>query len=389
LRSRLATFAASPCLRDLDRGDENNLNLLRFIAATLVVFSHSYALSGHAADEPLAKAVRVFDLGALAVVMFFALSGFLVARSFDRSTGLVAFVRARALRIFPAFAVAVAYAALVLGPLVTNLTLREYLVDGQTWHYVRSTLSLFGRTDHLPGVFLDNPYRVAVNGSLWTIALEVFCYGMLAVAGLLGILRRPRLALAVAIAIVAAFTLVSSLVALLPRADAFSTPRMAGTFVAGALAYVWRDPLRLSPLVALAGIVATPWILAQPGGAPFAFGAIAYATLVLAWHPAFDVPAFRRFGDTSYGIYVYAFPTQQAIASVTGPIPPWLLFAFAYPAIVALASASWSLVERPALGLKHPKKRASPFLPGALAAAAWRVIVRHAAHAVGAGARRA
>lgn len=389
MRSRLAMLVASPCLRELDRGHENNLNLLRFAAASLVVFSHSYPLSGHAADEPLAKLVRVLDLGAVAVAMFFAMSGFLVARSFDRGAGIAAFVRSRALRIVPAFAVAVAYAALVLGPLVTTLPLRDYLGDRQTWFYVRSTLSLFGRTDHLPGVFVDNPYRAAVNGSLWTVALEVFCYGALAVAGTLGVLRRPRVALAVAVGIVIAFALAPSLVRLLPRADAASTPRMAGTFAAGVLAYVWQDRLRLSPLAALAAVVAIPWFLARPEGGTFAFGAIAYATIVLAWHPAFDVPAFRRFGDTSYGIYVYAFPTQQAIAWVTGPMSPWLLFAFAYPAIVALASASWSLVERPCLAWKATPWRARSLREAARAWTPSRPFVRQAVRTIHAGSRRA
>jgi peptidoglycan/LPS O-acetylase OafA/YrhL len=67
------------------------------------------------------------------------------------------------------------------------------------------------------------------------------------------------------------------------------------------------------------------------------------------------VPGFRRLGDYSYGIYVYAYPTQQAIASVLGPMPPLLLFGLAYPAIFALAFASWHAIERPALRFRTLK----------------------------------
>ena len=90
------------------------------------------------------------------------------------------------------------------------------------------------------------------------------------------------------------------------------------------------------------------------------YGAIVYATLVLAYYPPLDVPGFRRFGDYSYGIYVYAYPTQQAIASVLGPMPPLLLFGLAYPVVFALAFASWHAIERPALRLKRKSVRLKP-----------------------------
>lgn len=74
-RPAFAWFLASPRIGDLDRGRWNNLDLLRFVAASLVVVSHSYALSGRLADEPLGRTLGFLDLGSVAVAMFFAISG--------------------------------------------------------------------------------------------------------------------------------------------------------------------------------------------------------------------------------------------------------------------------------------------------------------------------
>ena len=100
----------------LDRGRDNNLSLLRFVAASLVVFSHGCPPSGHLRDEPLARLTRIVDFASLAVIVFFAISGYLVARSFDRSAGVLDDTRSRALRILPAYVIATVYATFVIGP---------------------------------------------------------------------------------------------------------------------------------------------------------------------------------------------------------------------------------------------------------------------------------
>jgi len=337
---------------DRVRGRDNNLNLLRFVAASLVVFSHSYPLSGHLRAEPLARATRIFDFASLAVIVFFAISGYLVARSFDRSGSALDYARSRALRILPAYVAATVYAAFVIGPWMTTLPWRDYLADARTWLYVRETL-LFVGIDRLPGVFAANPFPDGVNGSLWTLWVEVFCYGALALAGLAGALRRPWGPQAHAVALFAQAEYTPRVHAAQPRAEALLGPRLAGTFVAGALAYVWRDRIPVSIPLALAWLAASAALLDTRIEVYVLFGAIAYATFVLAWHPALDVPGYRRFGDYSYGIYVYAFPTQQAIAALVGVVSPWLLFGLAYPIVLALAVASWHAIEAPALRLKR------------------------------------
>jgi peptidoglycan/LPS O-acetylase OafA/YrhL len=341
-----------PRLGQLDRGRDNNLSLLRHIAASLVIFSHSFPLSGRLGDEPLARLVGILDFGTLAVLAFFAISGYLIARSFDRSEGLGDYLRSRALRILPAYAAAIAYAAFLIGPLVTTLPLAEYFAHGETWRYVAMNFT-FTQHDRLPGVFVANPLPGAVNGSLWTLPVEVFCYGALALAGLVGALHRPWLAASLALALVVASESGTALSALVPHGEAVMTARLAGTFVAGSLAYAWRDRVPVSPWIAF-GALAVAWMsLDTRVEGVVLVGALAYATLVLGYHPALDVPALRRRDDWSYGMYVYAFPTQQLVVWMSGTGSPWLLFALAYPATIVLAAASWRWIEAPALRFRR------------------------------------
>jgi peptidoglycan/LPS O-acetylase OafA/YrhL len=120
------------------------------------------------------------------VPVFFSLSGFLVTGSGLRLP-VGQFVASRALRIVPALLVDTAVSILVFGTLLTTLSLGEYLMHPETRGY---WFNIVGEIHYyLPGVFKDNPVT-AVNGSLWTIRPELFCY--LLMTGLIatGLVRR-------------------------------------------------------------------------------------------------------------------------------------------------------------------------------------------------------
>ncbi|HEX8075096.1 MAG TPA: acyltransferase family protein, partial [Thermoleophilaceae bacterium] len=93
---------------------DNNFGLLRLAAASLVLVSHAFLLTGR--DDPALGAARE-TLGDLAVTGFFAISGFLVARSWCRDPRMGAYFARRALRILPALWVVILVGAYVIGPL--------------------------------------------------------------------------------------------------------------------------------------------------------------------------------------------------------------------------------------------------------------------------------
>lgn len=54
-------------------GKDNNFNLIRFIAASLVLFSHSFALTSGSGDAEPLKATIGMTLGSIAVDIFLLL----------------------------------------------------------------------------------------------------------------------------------------------------------------------------------------------------------------------------------------------------------------------------------------------------------------------------
>jgi peptidoglycan/LPS O-acetylase OafA/YrhL len=202
----------------------------------------------------------------------------------------------------------------------------------------------------LPGAFPKNPFPHDVNGSLWTLPIELRLYVGLFAAGSIGLLARRMPWLAVVLLLVVAFALRPDWFPLAPNDRVVR--ELALLFGLGSLAYVWRDRIRLSLLAAAACAVFVIW---NPGG--FARGALfapllAYLVLVLAYHPRVQWPAFNRAGDYSYGLYVYSFPLQQTLMQRLPGLEPLGLFAVSLPLGLAVAAVSWHALERPALALK-------------------------------------
>lgn len=130
------------CLSDVSEGRDNNLNLIRICAALAVLVSHAWPLSlGLGTVQPL-QAATGFALGSLGLFVFFAISGFLIARSYDRQPTLAFWVASRVLRLFPALAAVLVLTAFALGPLVTKLPLDAYFADPATWSYVPRNIVL-------------------------------------------------------------------------------------------------------------------------------------------------------------------------------------------------------------------------------------------------------
>jgi len=129
---------------------------------------------------------------------------------------------------------------------------------------------------------------------------------------------------------------------------------LGGLFNCGMLLYALCDRIALRwdvfVLFTIAWIASydTVWVR------PVAIVVIPYLVLVLAYRTPAAVRVITSPGDVSYGIYVYAFPTQQLAAFVWGPgLTPGVMLGLVAAPVYLLALASWRLVEAPALGLKQ------------------------------------
>lgn len=325
----------------------NNFDALRMAAALLVIWSHQYALMGLPTPLILAN-----EPGAIGVVLFFAISGYLVSQSWVADPSVPRFAMRRALRIWPALVVVVLLSILVLGPLVTQLPLKDYFAHAATrQHLLNLVLDIH---PGLPGVFAGSPHPGSVNGPLWTIPLEVGCYAVLAVLGALGLMRRHWMPLAVLLGLAAAlqwrykappypewsFALQYGMiftfgVVLATGRRMWESRRWSAgalLLVAGALLYLWGpSPLNgQGPLLAIAGL-AVVWGSACTAG----------------------VARAGRFGDFSYGLYIYGFPLQQATLWWAGSSLGFVsALALSVAAALFFAVLSWHLVEKPALRWK-------------------------------------
>lgn len=330
---------------------DNNFNLLRLLAALAVLLSHSFPLAlGPQAVEPFKTSLGM-TLGTLAVGIFFTISGYLVTASLVSRPSLADFAMARARRIYPGLWVALVLTVFGLGAAFTTLALSEYLSHPRTWFYVlKNGTLLFGFVDRLPGVFGDLPHAHVVNGSLWTLPIELRLYVALAAlrAALLWWRRRKPGAplgpvmLCVAAACVAAVAW--------QGAEASSPLRFSAMFFVGAVLQLYRHRL----LVRWAGLAAGAAVLAacsvHTGLFALAFvTAGAYVVLCLAYLPGGWMRGYNRLGDYSYGLYIYAFPVQQVVASAAPGIGVAGLFAASTAGTLVLAVLSWHLVESPAL----------------------------------------
>src|SRR5919202_5926078 len=152
----------------------DNFGVLRLTAATAVLVSHAFRLTG--STEPVA-AITGETLGDVAVAVFFAVSGFLVAGSWCRDPRLGRFLARRAKRIWPGLAVAVLFTVYVVGPIFTRLPLKEYLDSGGTHAFLGWLVMV--PSHRLPGVFTSNPLGLA-NASLWTLPVEFKAYLLVA-----------------------------------------------------------------------------------------------------------------------------------------------------------------------------------------------------------------
>ncbi len=335
----------------------NNINTLRFLGAFFVLFGHTFALCygpGNG-EDPLSewlKTVTAYHamLPGIGVALFFVLSGYLVTRSYENRHNFFAYIEARALRIFPALWVTLLLTVFVLGPLVSSLEASAYFSHHGTWNYVFHNARLFPDVIHrLPGVFLDNPRAGGVNGSLWTLPVEVRMYAIVAALGVLGVLRRRLFFNLVAVCLIAWFVIAPDHFFLFQK---LKHERLGLYFLLGALFYMNRDKVKynwvgvvvLSILMvlnfknAIYNLVYATWF--------------AYLVLYISFHPRIKLPDFGKYGDFSYGLYLYAFPMTQVAILLLGPENPWLIVLCSFSAAMVLALFSWFVVEKPAMQMK-------------------------------------
>ncbi|MFE4951225.1 acyltransferase family protein [Leifsonia sp. NPDC056665] len=325
----------------------NALNTIRLLLAVSVIVWHSVPLTGAARPGPAVAQL----LGDGGVDGFFAISGFLIVSSWMRRPRWWPYLKARFLRILPAFWMCLIVTAAIIAPLGIYLAGQDlpdgYPVDAAL--YVGKNALLKINEYGISGTPTGVPYPGVWNGSLWTLCWEFLCYlGVLA----LGLTRFLRYRATIPIIFAACLTVtVLADVRLVHNYYLVNGSRFGLMFAAGALIYQLRDrlPARAVDLVMTAGIVAAASLLPDYRLA----AALPLAYLLIAAGALLRIRALRLRNDISYGTYIYAFPVQQVLASAGLYRLGVPLFAsIAIPLTLLVAAASWFGVEKPAMRLR-------------------------------------
>ena len=338
----------------------NKFGFLRLLLAALVIVSHSPEMvDGDRSREILVQIFGTLSLGEAAVDGFFLISGYLIVPSVMRSPTRFTFIRKRLLRIVPGFVVAYLATLLVVGPLVGG-NLAGFTAGGIAEAAERMALLLGPK---LEGAFSGLP-RPQLNSAMWTIAYEFRCYVMALLLAEFGVLSRPRLYVAftavvfaasaamVTVALPAELTVITGTV--------HDSVRFASIFLVGGGFYLLRDTMPAYRARTACGCgVATVAALFIPAAAEP--GLVIAGGYVLFWFAlgtsANRLNAIGQKTDISYGLYLYAWPVQNAVIWFWADVTPALVTLVSLPIAAALGYVSWTLVESRALtfGRERPK----------------------------------
>ena len=321
---------------------ENNLDFLRLFFATSVMMVHFYRLS-----EVEGLGILELVLGAdFAVYSFFVISGFLIFSSYERSKSLTSYFEKRFRRIYPAYFSVIIISSIV-GFFISSLDHDQYLGGGLV-KYILFNLSFanFVAPD-LPGVFSGNPFVSAVNGALWTIKVEILFY--ISVPLICFFCRKIGIIYIFSIIYILSFFYHSALSIMGHATLAKQFPGQLTLFLSGgALFYFYAEFNRVKKYLLIPAFLIC--VFSDINIVLTFFAPLALSIIIISLAQSPYIGNFARYGDFSYGIYIWHFPIAQYLVS-KGLFNqyPWGAVAVAAGLTVMMAFISWHLIERPFL----------------------------------------
>lgn len=340
----------------------NALNLVRLVLALMVLLAHSYTLSGNGYGFTF----NGDHLGTWAVYCFFCLSGYLIAGSRMR-TRFMEYLGHRIARIYPGFLVSLVVVAFGFAPVAylhERGTLDGFLTSGPTpVNYLVVNAGLKMREYGVAGTLGENPFPRGWDGSLWSLYYEFLCYLLIGALLSIGLVRRwpALLALVFAVSVVAGAHAPAAVAQVGGNGEVKQLLELLPFFLGGSVVYALRHRLPLtwwSAAGSFAGFVAL--VLLDGSWGPGLSAPL--LTLALLWlGKVLPCPELLRRNDISYGCYVYAFPCQQLVAAFGGAVWGAEVHALlSVPGTIALATASWLLIERRAMRAARDHRSSSP-----------------------------
>lgn len=326
----------------MNKINRNNFDFLRVVFAATVAIAHLIELSEVSVFQPY---LNLFNTR-LAIDGFFVISGFLIAKSYENSQSISDYIFRRVKRIVPAYFFVIVFCALLFS-LISSYSIQSYFFSGQFWSYLAANLTFQNYLQPcLPGVFQTNAI-CAVNGALWTIKIEEAFYLLLPVFYWLVKNKKINIFVLSGIVYVGSVTYFNYFVAIDHYRIAKQLPGALAFFVVGILFYK-----NFSYLLKQKHYVIVPclvlFFLEQYVWGTHFLKPITYGFMVFYFAYGFSfLNNFGKYGDFTYGIYIYHFPLIQ-LAVFLGLFhsnKPFLVGVLVLLTTLVLAVLSWHLLE--------------------------------------------
>ncbi|WP_372763570.1 acyltransferase family protein [Litorivivens sp.] len=336
---------------------KNNFDLIRLVAALQVAIFHGNVHFGLGGGDTLMRVLSIFP----GVPIFFIVSGYLVSASYERKISVRDYFVNRILRIYPALWVCFLVSLLSIFAIYP---VRAGFGEFFLWGLAQISIGQFYNPDFLRG------YGVGVlNGSLWTIPVELQFYLILPV--IYAILKRlSRRPFSACLAVLFLVFINQVYVAAKASHDDIYVKLFGVTiapyiymFLFGVILQRNRSFVRkflankaafwLAVYVSLAALFSS-FGLSFGGNNLNPVSAFFLAIFVISFAYSY-VDLLRGFSggvDVSYGIYIYHMIVVNCLIRQAW-FSPFSNFLLMFLITLILACLSWFFVEKPSLGLKR------------------------------------
>ena len=329
---------------------DNNLNLLRLVAAFMVLYAHAFAFYGNKSHSFL----NLDSFGGLGISIFFIISGYLIIKSWDSDPVWYRFLLKRSLRIFPALIIVIMFTAFILGPLFSRLSFNEYFAHQSLFLYLWNILlyPVFA----LPGLLEEARVPNAINGSLWSLPIEFSLYLTVLIIGV--IFNKAKIAyllLLILFILVIMFWIWRGSEMLVFYGSDLRQYFLAGIYFILGSCYA---KFNLNRFFSLSGAVGCLFLMLFFAGIPelkkyLMWIFLPYIVLSFGLSASWLGSKINSLGDYSYGVYIYAFPIQQ-LTLLTYPGIGFYTYLLSTSLLTLFfAVLSWHLIERRCLELKY------------------------------------
>lgn len=348
---------------------ENSFNIVRLLLAISVIYSHSYPLliGEEGKGDLLARITNgQINFGSLAVDSFFVISGFLITQSMLNSKNYIEYFIKRCLRILPAFFIALIFSAFIIGPIVSKLSFKDYfltinIIEPTEFVLKNLTMNVTGYSWGVLDVFSNNPFPGSVNGSMWTLKHEFACYIMVMIFSFFYIFRNRTVFLVTSI-----LSIILAVINIKFNFKLFSLGQNAWIlsdneynsfivlscyFIIGALMYVYNDKIKINYRYLFLALILIVFSSKINNLKLFMLFALPY--LLIGLCIITNIRWVTKYGDFSYGMYIYAFPIQQILVyCFRDKMNIFTYFISSSILTFMIAVISWYFIEKPALKLK-------------------------------------